>query len=352
MRKSYALLVIIAVFIPLAIAVMTLVSIRPWVLDRSFYENLLDDEALYEAPLIGSIPDEFKNGMPDALTSDLFGAEALPTEALKAALSEILTPDYLRAQSLNAIETAFDFIDGSRSDLQLTIDVTPVKQALQGEAGGRFAASLAAALPSCAADQTPVAPEGHLPRCIAAEGSVTAASDQITAALPALIESLPNSIALNAETNLQMSWFRYNRFLTSGIRPAVDVGIVALTVMALLAWVTGAYLGGTDLRSRLKWASSSLFAPASLMLLAGLTLTFAPTVTAIVSRITTTPYSEAYRDALIRVLVAVFDQLGTGFVVAGGAAGLIAFGLLVWSLLTPRETNASVKIVQIPVRNG
>ena len=73
--------------------------------------------------------------------SDLFGAEALPAKALNAALSEILTPDYLRAQSLKAIGKAFDFIDGSRSDLQLTIDTTPVKQALQGAAGGRFAAS-------------------------------------------------------------------------------------------------------------------------------------------------------------------------------------------------------------------
>ena len=75
MRKSYALLVVVAVFIPLAIAVMTLMSIRPWVLDRGFYENLLDDEALYEAPLIGSIPDGFRNGLPDAFTPDLFGAE-------------------------------------------------------------------------------------------------------------------------------------------------------------------------------------------------------------------------------------------------------------------------------------
>ena len=352
MRKTYALLIVVAVFIPLAIAVMTMISIRPWVLDRSFYEHLLDDEALYEVPLIGSIPDEFKNGMPDALTRDLFGAEALPTKALNAALPEILTPDYLRAQSLNAIGTAFDFLDGSRSDLQLTIDVTPIKQALQGEAGGRFATSLAAALPGCGIDQTPVATGGHLPRCIAAEGSVTAASDQITAALPALIESLPNSIALTADTNLQMSWFRYNRFLTSGIRPAVDVGIVALTVMALLAWVTGAYLGGVGLRSQLKWASSSLFAPASLILVAGFTLTFAPAVTAIGSSIATSSYSEAYREALIRVLVAVVNQLGTGFVFVGGFACLIAFGLLVWSLITPAGDRGSVKVVQIPVHRA
>ena len=163
MRKTYALLVVIAVFVPLAIAVMTLLSIRPWVLDRSFYENLLDDEALYEVQTTGRFPDGFTTGfsneLPDAFTRNLFAADALPADALIAALPEVVTPGYLRAQSLSAIETAFDFIDGSRSDLQFAVDIVPVKQALQSEAGARFAASLAAALPSCAADQTPVAPE-------------------------------------------------------------------------------------------------------------------------------------------------------------------------------------------------
>lgn len=352
MRKTYALLVVIAVFVPLAIAVMTLLSIRPWVLDRSFYENLLDDEALYEAPLIGGLTDGLTDGRYDLLTRDTFGAEELPAEALNAALPEVVTPDYLRAQSLSAIKTAFDFIDGSRSDVQFAVDIVPVKQALTSMAGARFAASLAAALPPCGDDQTPVATGGHLSRCIAADSSVTATADQIAAALPALIESLPDSIALDADAGAQIGWFRYNRFLTGGIRPAVDVGIVALTVMALLAWVTGAYLGGADTRSRLKWASSSLFAPASLILFAGLTLTFAPTVTAIGGSITTAPYSSAYRDALIRVLVQVFEQLGTSFVIVGGFACLVAFGLLIWSLIMPAGDPTSVKVVQIPVRNA
>ncbi|MBI1256444.1 MAG: hypothetical protein GC204_03140 [Chloroflexi bacterium] len=352
MRKTYALLVVIAVFVPLAIAVMTLISIRPWVLDRSFYESLLDDEALYEVPLISRLPDGFTNRVLDAFTRDLFGAEELPAEALNAALPEVVTPDYLRALSLSAIETAFDFIDGTRSDLQIAIDFVPIRQALQGEAAAPFAANLAAALPPCAADQSPVASGGHLPRCIAADSSETAAVDQIVAALPALIDAMPDSSVLAADTNLQMGWLPYNRFLTSGIRSAVDVGIVALTVMALLAWLTGAYFGGADMCSRLKWASSSLFAPASLILFTGLALTFAPAVTAIGNSITTASYSEAYRNALIRVLVQVFEQVGTAFVVVGGFACVVAFALLVWSLFTPAGNRASVKIVQVPVRNG
>ena len=181
---------------------------------------------------------------------------------------------------------------------------------------------------------------------------MTAAAEQIAAALPTLTDAMPDSIIFNADAGAQIGWFRYNRFLTSGIRPAIDLAIVSIVVMALLAWMTGAYLGGTDMRSRLKWASSSLFAPASLILFAGLTLTFAPAVTAIGGSITTAPYSEAYRDALIRVFVAVADQVGTSFVIVGGFACLVAFGLLVWSLITPAGDPASVKVVQIPVRSS
>ena len=104
MRKFYALLVVVAVFIPLAIAVMTLVSIRPWVLDRGFYENLLDDEALYKA--------QSTNGLPDVFAHDLFAAEGIPAGALNVALREVVTPDYLREQSLSAIDAAFDYVDG------------------------------------------------------------------------------------------------------------------------------------------------------------------------------------------------------------------------------------------------
>ena len=140
---------------------------------------------------------------------------------------------------------------------------------------------------------------------------------------------MPDSVILNVDANLQMGWFRYNRFLISGIRPALDVGILSITVMALFAWVTGVYLGGADLRSRLKWSSSSLFAPGSLILFVGLTLTSAPVVSAISINMVSSRYDEAYRQALIGVITQVFQQIGVGFVVTGGVACLIAFGLLI-----------------------
>jgi hypothetical protein len=43
MRKFLALFICLCVFFPLAVAAMTLTSVRPWVLDRAFYERIVND---------------------------------------------------------------------------------------------------------------------------------------------------------------------------------------------------------------------------------------------------------------------------------------------------------------------
>jgi hypothetical protein len=344
MHKVYALLITVAVFVPLALAVMTLVSIRPWVLDRGFYKGLMDNNRLYELQL--------GDQLPDAFTQDLLAAEQLPTQALNAALREIVTADYLHTQALNAIDTAFDFVDGRRTDVVLTFDITPIKLALGGAAGSHFAQSLAALLPDCANGQTPVASDGHLPRCIDTAISVAQATARISAALPALIDTLPDQIEIEDSSDLGMGWFRYDPFIVGSVHSGLDVGIVSITMMALLAGLVGAYLGGADLRARLKWGSSSLFAPASLILFTGLILTTSPVASVISGSMTGARYSEAYREAVSSVLAQVLQHVGTGFVVSGGIACLIALGLLIWSLVTSAEENANPRVIQVPMRNA
>jgi hypothetical protein len=56
MRKLTALVILIVVFFPLALATMTMTAIRPWILDRRFYERLVSDERLYEAQWTDDLP--------------------------------------------------------------------------------------------------------------------------------------------------------------------------------------------------------------------------------------------------------------------------------------------------------
>jgi hypothetical protein len=348
MRKLSALFILIVVFFPLAFAAMTLTAIRPWILDRSFYERLLSDERLYEVPWTDDLSSRFAE---EVFTP----VEQLPLEALSIALREVVTPDYLRTQSLNVVNEVFDYLEGRERNFELSLDITPVKAALAGQGGMRFATALAAALPTCATGQQPIAPGGRLTRCIAAEGSVNAAAKQIAAALPAVLEDTPDQIILNGQGYIRMNWYDYAWFLGSSVHAVLDLAILMMIFTAAGAAVVGAFLGGDDLRGRLKWLSASLFAPGSLFLFTGLILTSPLIVGPISSSLASARWgaqnSESYREAVADVIIPVVQQLGSGFLLTGVVACLIALVLLFWSLATPARGQQNPKMVQVQVRN-
>jgi hypothetical protein len=82
-RKLSALLILAIVYFPLAFATLTLASIRPWVLDRGFYERIVNDERLYEAALTDDLSNRINN---EAFTT----VEQLPVSALSNALREVV----------------------------------------------------------------------------------------------------------------------------------------------------------------------------------------------------------------------------------------------------------------------
>ena len=220
MRKTSALFILIIVFFPLALAAMTLTAIRPWVLDRSFYERIVGDQRLYDVLLREDLSTRFDEAR-------FISVEQLPAQALSAALREVVTPDYLRTQSMNVVNRAFDYIEGHADIFELSIDVTPIKGALVGGGKTRFASALAAALPACSDGQPPIAPSGSLTRCIAVAGSVDAAAEQIAAALPAVVEATPDQIMITSQDSVRMHWYDAAWFLGSGIHAVLDLAIMS-----------------------------------------------------------------------------------------------------------------------------
>lgn len=349
MRKSYALFILIVVFFPLAFAAMTLTSIRPWILDRDFYNRVVGDDRLYEALLTEELPNQ--------LNREVFiAAEQLPVDALSVALREVVTSAYLRAQAVNVVDKVFDYIDGRDRAIEISWNIAPIKAALLGEAGTRFAATLAAALPTCSVGQEPIAPGGSLTRCISTGASVDAAAGQIVDALPGVLENTPDQIILNDRVSLRMNWYNFDWLLGSSVRTGLDVAMICMIAFAAIFGLVGAYLGGDDLRARLKWLSSSLFAPASLFLLAGLVLSFPVIARPLSDGLTYVrwgvQYSEAFREAVLSVIVPVIQQVGNGFLLTGVVSCLIALGLLIWSWATPSNVGRSAKMVQVPAQNS
>src|SRR5690606_23722535 len=328
MRKLSALFILIAVFFPLAFAAMTLTAIRPWILDRSFYERLVNDERLYETLLTEDLSNRFDE--------EIFTpVEQLPLDALSVALREVVTLDYLRTQSLNVVNEVFDYLEGRERKFELSLDITPIKAALAGEGGIRFAAALAAAIPNCTPGQQPIAPGGSLTRCIAVGESIPEAAEQIAAALPTVLEDTPDQIILDGQGYIRMNWYDYAWFFGSDVHAVLDVAILMMIFTAVGAGLVGAFLGGDDLRGRLKWLSASLFAAGSLFLCAGLVLAPSliggPIRSGVASTRWSTPYSERRRAAVADVVVPVSQQVGSGILISGIIACLMALALLSWS---------------------
>ncbi|MBX3084664.1 MAG: hypothetical protein KF716_23720 [Anaerolineae bacterium] len=350
MRKLYALFVLIVVFFPLAIATMTMTAIRPWLLDRGFYERIVNNDHFYEAMWT----EDLSNRFDEALFTNV---EQLPLGALSLALREVVMPAYLRGQTLNVIDQVFNTIEGRAKDFTLTLDIAPLKTILIGEGRLPFAAALAAALPPCAVDQAPIAPNGNLVRCIAADSSVEAAAAQIADALPTVLKTTPDQLVIEGQGYVRTNWYDFAWFLGSGIHNVLDLAILMMGFVTVSIGFVAVYFGGDDQRGRLKWFGAALLVPASLFLLSGIGLTARWGIDAVTASIATTrwdgvQYSQSFREAVASVVVPIVQQIGSGFLLTGAVACLMALGLLVLSWITPAEGQPSPKVVQVRVRTS
>jgi hypothetical protein len=350
-RQVTALVILIGVFLPVLFAAMTLLSLRPWLLERSFYQQIVSDERIYNALLTNEIPNEFNL---QVLTTD----DQLPLAALNAALPQVVSPDYLRTQAINIVDDTFDFIDGNGGRFEAALDFTPIKSALAGEAGVRFADALANALPTCSAGQSQVAPGGHLARCIAPNTTISETSAQIVEALPAALETMPDHLILNSVHIFSDGSSTFGWWVGGNVRSALDFGIIALVLIAVISGIVGSWIGGNDARNRLKWFSSALFFPASLFVVTGLSLSTPLVLSLLRTEVsfdlwTDTTLSESFRQAIVDVVVPLVQKIGNGFLMVGIVGFVIAAVLLVGSwLFRASQERATYKVVHVPVQNS
>lgn len=155
MRRLPAVLVVIFLVLPLLSAALLTVSISTWALDRGFYTGLIGDERLYQ------IPDRIGSATWGAI--EIPGLSGITFPFSPRAAREVLTPSYLRSQAVRAMGELFSFLEGLRP-LDLSLDLEPVKSALLGDPGKRFARVLAAELPVGGTDSGFVVKPGGFPR--------------------------------------------------------------------------------------------------------------------------------------------------------------------------------------------
>lgn len=333
MRKAIAAVLDAALAVPLILAALILLALSGWVLDRGFYLRLVSDERLYEAFLSeGTLAlerAEEYGGAPGVAELD-----GIPPRALLPALREVVTPGDLRGEAVRLVNEAFDALEGRRPFVPPAVDLAPFKERLAGEAGGRFARALAAALPACAAGQEPVVPGGTLPRCRPPQATVEQTADRIRADLPRLLDRLPDryphrprEAAFEGET----AWYRWGP-------PGVRWLPVAAVIIALIGGgvlVGASFIAGRTHREVLQWLGWPLAVPAALVFLSGLAILIS-SAGLWWARRGPLPFRHGWMMGEVpEVGYQIARTVSHGFLASGGVALALAVGLLVAAYTLP-----------------
>jgi hypothetical protein len=349
MRRVPAILLVIIFAVPLLGAALLTISISTWVLDRSFYISIMDNDSLYQIPDATSSATWWADSIP--------GFEGLDNKAVRQASREVLTPDYLRSQAVSVINQVFDLLQG-RGNPTVTIDLTPVKAALRGDQGRRFAQELAKDLPVGGTVAGFAAKAKTLPRSRPASISVDQAAAIIRAGLPAFTSSIPDTVRVGDEYTFATWPFEHGTGIN--VLGLLILGDVILLLFGCGFWIAAAFVGGETKYERLQWLGWVLLVPAAGVFLVGLL-----TMTGVFSgwatwgigqaRLETAGFAPTFVTALMDSVRQAITRVGVGFIATGAVAAGAALGLLAWSWSIPsseRKPGSAPAVPSAPTRDG
>ncbi len=340
MRKVLAVFVILLIVVPLLVTTLSTVSVSTWVFSRAFYQNLFASPTLYETALA--------EGLPDRLDDHETAADRLPVEAVRQGVRQVVTPEYLTAEGNRLVNEWFDYLDGRTYRLDLQFNMKPIKEALLGEGGARFAGAMAAALPACLPGEVSVHAETELLRCLPEGMSTAEATGKIEAVIPDLVTDTPDFVPLGDVTVNRERQYGYRTVSYGAVgRAGMGLAIVTLMVLSGLFWLGASVLGGEDARGRLQWMGWSALAPALITVLFGL-LSSPNFASAWLSfglaqaRANGESISLTAQQLIVDSTRLALGPISNGFLVVGGIAAAMALGLLVWGWLTPSGLHPAV----------
>lgn len=337
MRVTCGIFLFFVLVIPLAMGALCMLAVNTWLFDRNFYQEALDDPALYEA-LLDGMPEYLK--YEDYQRLDPENRDAA-NRALALAFREVVTPEYLRGETLSVIDDLFTLFETEDYNLQVDINLVPVKEALAGDQGADFARVLAAELPVCAAGQAQRGADDALISCRPASMTEEQAFQAIMLSLPRFNEEIPSQLVLNEPLDP-------NNVPTMGalaLRAAYQLVMWGLVVFAALVWIVTAFIAASGQRQRLVWLGLTLLIPAFIILMLGISLTgdWLDAVKQVISNsdmtINGVPAEPELRNAVVSALTTVFNRTGGGFTLVGGAASAAGLVLMVLGFMSPRRDD-------------
>ncbi len=333
MRRVPAILMVIFLVCPLFFAALLAVSVSTWALDRGFYTRLIDDARLYEVPT-----------PPDATTTwiadEMPGLQSLAHGA--RALREVVTPAYMHGQAVSILNQVFDVLEACAAAYDVSVDLGPLKAALRGEPGKRFALALAQDLP-VGGSSFAMSP-GRFPEVRPSSISVERAAAIIEQGLPGFVRTIPDRVRLSDSWSFREASVLMGGGLRVSVRGVMIFADVILLLLAAGLWVAAGFIGGANRFQRLQWMGWSLLVPAAGVFLIGL-LALLPIVFPWVqwgiesAHLDQSGFTASFVAALVDLARRAVSRVGGGFLAAGAVSAGVAIGLLTWSWSMPAEAG-------------
>ena len=136
--------------ITLFLCLLSVILTRTLFSEKYFQETLAEQKVYDQIPTVLAENVQINSGKGD-LTSLLFGK--LTKEQLVEFFNLVLPENYVQTQSDSLLDSIFSFVNLKTKTISLSIDTTPVKEKLQGEATVEATSLILTSIPDCSLDQ-------------------------------------------------------------------------------------------------------------------------------------------------------------------------------------------------------
>ena len=235
------------IFIGLLLISLTAMSLRTFAFEPSFYTEALKERGVFQD--FEHDPVKYVD-----LAAQFSQLKTLPTDTQRQIITAALPSGWLEQSLKNLLR---DFFDWLKSDdpppPDLALDLRPIKDRLQGPPGKAIAQEVVAAIPTCAAGQSPQLAFDRLPECWPDNIDRSLIVDQVAQVLDSSAAGLSASIDVGRQFVNSAAADRL-----TGIRPWLqlalrDVNLFVLAAATLLVWLIGALIGGRNSKERFTW---------------------------------------------------------------------------------------------------
>lgn len=235
------------IFVGLLVLSLTLVSLSSFAFDPAFYTRALNDRGVFQ--------DFERDPLKYVDLARLFSQlKTLSTDTQRQIITAALPPGWLEQTLKNALRDIFTWLESdSPPPPDLMLDLRPIKDRLQGPPGRLIAEQVVAAIPTCAAGQTPQLSLDRLPECWPGNLDRALIIDQVAVVLDTAASNVSPSIDLGRQlipTSMSDDLLEVRRWAKVAMG---DTDLLVIIAATGLVWLLGALLGGRSASERWTW---------------------------------------------------------------------------------------------------